>query len=142
MNRFKQEIQKATGNELTSQDLTTFQVNVGLKCNQACVHCHVGSSPQRTEMMRWDTMRHILNAVDQSQCRFVDITGGAPELNPHFTRFISELRSRDITVQVRTNFTALTIFSWLRRCLVIWRKMSKNSEGKGYTKRVLRYCGC
>ncbi|MBD3266371.1 radical SAM/Cys-rich domain protein [bacterium] len=107
MNAFEQKIQEITGHDLFSAEIDTIQVNVGLKCNQACVHCHVASSPQRTEIMAWETMGRIVDAARQVDCQFVDITGGAPELNPHFQKFILALREQEITVQVRTNLTVL-----------------------------------
>ena len=93
--------------ELRAERLATIQVNVGLRCNMECNHCHVGSSPRRVEEMRWSTMEKILLLVEQSKCRFVDITGGAPELNPHLKRFVRALCNRDVAVQVRTNLTIL-----------------------------------
>ncbi len=92
-----------------SVDIETIQVNVGLKCNQACVHFHVESSPLRTEMMDWPTMGLIIEAARRVRARLVDITGGAPELNPHLRRFIAALRERGHTVQVRTNLTVLLL---------------------------------
>lgn len=83
------------------------QANVGLVCNQECVHCHVSASPKRKEVMQWETMELILLAAKKTECRLIDITGGAPELNPNFRRFVEAIRSRDIPAQVRTNLTVL-----------------------------------
>lgn len=104
-NEFDKRVVAQTGQQLHSLSLDTIQVNVGLKCNQTCVHCHVSSSPKRTEMMDWPTMELIINAVRDVNCRLVDITGGAPELNPHLSRFIEALRKQGKRVQVRTNLT-------------------------------------
>jgi radical SAM/Cys-rich protein len=93
--------------ELYNRSLDIIQVNVGLKCNQSCEHCHVSSSPQRKEMMDWPVMEKIIELVSQVKCHLVDITGGAPELNPNLKRFISALYSQGQTVQVRTNLTVL-----------------------------------
>jgi radical SAM/Cys-rich protein len=92
---------------LQAERLTTIQVNVGLRCNLECYHCHVGSSPRRREEMDWTTMERVLDLVDETGCRFVDLTGGAPELNHNLKRFIKALRGRDVHVQVRTNLTIL-----------------------------------
>ncbi len=107
VNDFERRITEATGHGLHGHSIDTIQVNVGLKCNMACVHCHVESSPRRTEMMDWPTMRLVLDVAKRIQCRLVDITGGAPELNPHLVRFINVLSEQGQTVQVRTNLTVL-----------------------------------
>ncbi len=109
MNEFEKKITELTGQGLYSIDIETIQVNVGLKCNQACVHCHVQSSPQRTEMMDWPTMESIIDIAHKLGAQLIDITGGAPELNPHLRRFIVALRERGHTVQVRTNLTVLLL---------------------------------
>ncbi|MBI3949708.1 MAG: arsenosugar biosynthesis radical SAM protein ArsS [Acidobacteria bacterium] len=109
MNEFEKKVTEVTGPGLYSLDIETIQVNVGLKCNQACVHCHVESSPLRTEMMDWPTMELISDVAKRTQARLVDITGGAPELNPHLCRFITALRQQGHTVQVRTNLTVLLL---------------------------------
>ena len=92
---------------LHAERLSTIQVNVGLRCNLECQHCHLGSSPRRREEMDWSIMENVLDLVDQTACRFVDVTGGAPELNPNLKRFILALRERGVQVQVRTNLTIL-----------------------------------
>ncbi|MFB3785655.1 MAG: arsenosugar biosynthesis radical SAM (seleno)protein ArsS [bacterium] len=107
MNAFDRRIYQSAGQELRGAGIDTIQVNVGLVCNQECVHCHVASSPRRKESMDWETMTLIVNAANQVHCRLVDITGGAPELNPHFRAFVETLRSNGFFVQVRTNLTVL-----------------------------------
>jgi radical SAM/Cys-rich protein len=92
---------------LFSDSISTLQANLGLKCNQQCLHCHLECSPKRDEMMEWPVMDLILEAVDKSHCGLVDLTGGAPELNPFFRRFVSALREKGCFVQVRTNLTIL-----------------------------------
>ncbi|MFP6616653.1 MAG: arsenosugar biosynthesis radical SAM (seleno)protein ArsS [Candidatus Hydrogenedentota bacterium] len=87
--------------------LKTIQVNIGLICNLTCTHCHVNSSPKRTEEMDWPTMERILKLADDLNVQTIDITGGAPEMNPHFERFITEIRSKDFAVIARTNLTIL-----------------------------------
>lgn len=87
--------------------LTTIQVNIGLKCNLTCRHCHVNSSPKRKEEMDWPTMQHILKLADDLNIQTIDITGGAPEMNPYFEQFITAIRAKNIHVIVRTNLTIL-----------------------------------
>ena len=107
MNRFEDRIGEFMGGGLTGVGIKTLQVNVGLRCNQACHHCHVEASPQRRETMDWPIMEGVLDAAKETRCQKVDITGGAPELNPHFRRFVTALRQEGFCVQVRTNLTVL-----------------------------------
>jgi radical SAM/Cys-rich protein len=92
---------------LFSDSIESLQVNIGLKCNQQCLHCHLECSPERNEMMQWPVMELVLKAVDSSHCGRADLTGGAPELNPSFRHFVRALREKDCFVQVRTNLTIL-----------------------------------
>lgn len=104
---FEEIVAGSTGGKLHSADLAVIQVNVGLRCNQSCAHCHLECSPTRTEVMQWPEMEGILEAAEVSGCRLVDVTGGAPELNPDFCRFIEALCLQARNVQVRTNLTVL-----------------------------------
>jgi radical SAM/Cys-rich protein len=106
---FDEQILLQIGQPLYNQSLEILQVNVGLKCNQSCEHCHVSSSPKRKEVMDWPIMEKILEIAKETSCKLVDITGGAPELNPHLKKFISALFSQNhsIQIQVRTNLTVL-----------------------------------
>lgn len=85
------------------------QVNVGYRCNLLCRHCHVDAGPDREEMMSRETMRHCLEAIRQSGIRTLDITGGAPEMNPELPWFIQEARSimPEGEILVRTNLVIL-----------------------------------
>lgn len=87
--------------------LAVIQVNIGLMCNLTCRHCHVNSSPRRKEEMNWETMETVLRFAREVGGVTVDITGGAPEMNPNFKRFVEALRAADIDVMVRTNLTIL-----------------------------------
>ena len=88
--------------------ISTLQVNIGKKCNQACVHCHVNAGPARTEEMSIYTIDRILHLLGSSDnITTVDITGGAPELNRHFRYFISELKKLDVTIIDRCNLSVL-----------------------------------
>jgi radical SAM/Cys-rich protein len=83
------------------------QVNLGYKCNQTCLHCHVNAGPSRTELMSRETIVDVLAFLDVSGVRELDVTGGAPELNPHFRELV--LRARELGVHVidRCNLTIL-----------------------------------
>jgi len=108
MNSFEKKITTHLGKDgLFSDTIDVLQINVGLKCNQRCLHCHLECSPDRPEMMGWSVMEMILKAVETSRCRLADITGGAPELNPFLKRFVRALAERGCSVQVRTNLTIL-----------------------------------
>ncbi len=108
MGEFASRVSQVTRNGgFAALGIETIQVNVGLVCNQECVHCHVAASPRREEVMQWETMELVLAAAARARCALVDITGGAPELNPHFRRFIAALTRQGQSVQVRTNLTVL-----------------------------------
>ena len=107
MNGFEKAIAKYNGEGLHSLDVETIQVNIGLKCNLECVHCHVVSSPRRKEMMDWETMEYVIAAAEKTDTKLVDITGGAPEMHPEFRRFVKTLREKGFPVLVRTNLTIL-----------------------------------
>ena len=108
MNAFDRAVASATRTDgLYGLDIRVIQVNVGLKCNLACSHCHVVSSPWRTEAMDWETMQWVLRAARKVGPCTVDLTGGAPELNPHFRDFVTALRADGHEVLVRTNLTVL-----------------------------------
>ncbi len=87
--------------------LDTLQVNLGYKCNLSCVHCHVNAGPNRTEMMDRQTVELILQFLDHRQIQTLDLTGGAPELNPHFRYLVAAARERGIEVIDRCNLTVL-----------------------------------
>jgi radical SAM/Cys-rich protein len=95
------------GLDLRAASVETLQVNVGKLCNQACKHCHVDASPKRTEIMSRETIEQVLEAVRKFRFPVVDITGGAPELNPHFRHLISEARASGSRVMVRHNLTVM-----------------------------------
>lgn len=104
---FDQRVAQEEGRPLHALDIDTIQVNVGLLCNLQCRHCHVAAGPRRREQMDWETMEYILAEARRVRPRLVDVTGGAPEMNPHFRRFVESLRDDGFSVQVRTNLTVL-----------------------------------
>jgi radical SAM/Cys-rich protein len=86
----------------------TLQVNLGKLCNQACHHCHVDAGPKRVEVMTLSTVRRLFELLAASPCiREIDITGGAPELNPNFRWLVTKARSQGYVVKVRCNLTVL-----------------------------------
>ena len=84
-----------------------FQVNMGKMCNQACKHCHVDAGPDRSEIMSRETLEHCLAFLAASSIPIVDLTGGAPEMNPHFRWFVDEVVKLGRTVMVRCNLTII-----------------------------------
>src|SRR5258706_6068562 len=87
--------------------LETLQVNLGYKCNQSCVHCHVNAGPTRTEMMSRETLADVLVFLQISKIKNVDITGGAPELHPHFRELVTRAGELGVHVIDRCNLTIL-----------------------------------
>ncbi len=83
------------------------QLNVGKVCNQTCRHCHVDAGPDRREVMTRETMEQCLRALAKTDIATVDITGGAPEMNPHFRWLVSEVRALGRHVMDRCNLTIL-----------------------------------
>lgn len=97
----------AYGLELHASAVNTLQINVGKFCNQACKHCHVDAGPSRTEIMTRETVEQVLAAIIRFRISTVDITGGAPELNPSFRYLASQCRSLGCHVTVRHNLTVM-----------------------------------
>lgn len=83
------------------------QINVGKMCNQTCNHCHVDAGPDRKEIMTRETMQLCLDAVANGKIKVVDLTGGAPEMNPDFRWFVEELNNRKVNIMVRSNLTII-----------------------------------
>lgn len=84
-----------------------FQINLGKMCNQVCSHCHVDAGPDRKEIMTKETMQECLSALKKSNCSTVDLTGGAPEMNPNFRWFVEELSKLNKHIIVRCNLTII-----------------------------------
>jgi len=87
--------------------LDTLQVNLGYKCNQSCLHCHVNAGPTRTEMMSRETVAEVVAYLRAANIQTLDVTGGAPELNPHFRLLVRAARDLGVTVIDRCNLTIL-----------------------------------
>jgi len=88
--------------------LKTLQVNLGYKCNQQCLHCHVDASPNRKEMMSTEHINDIIKLLSSGQIETLDLTGGAPELHPEFLRLVERASELDVHVIDRCNLTVLT----------------------------------
>lgn len=88
---------------LTEERLSTLQINIGLKCNFACKHCHVQSSPARTEEMSRETLEQCLEVYRTRGFSMIDVTGGAPEMNPHYEWFLREAVAAGARVMTRSN---------------------------------------
>lgn len=83
------------------------QVNLGYLCNLSCTHCHVNAGPKRTELMSKETINDVLAYIDTHAIHTLDLTGGAPEMNPHFRYLVIEARKRGVKVIDRCNLTIL-----------------------------------
>src|SRR5947208_913750 len=90
---------------LTRGTLTTLQVNLGYRCNQACFHCHVNAGPNRTEAMDEATIDLVLEVLAERRLMSLDLTGGAPELHPSFRRIVAAARDLGVNVMDRCNLT-------------------------------------
>lgn len=88
--------------------LQTLQVNLGYLCNQSCQHCHVNAGPNRTELMDKETIDLVLRVLDKHRVELLDLTGGAPEMNPYFRYLVVGARERGVTVMDRCNLTILS----------------------------------
>lgn len=92
---------------LQSAEVEIFQINVGKMCNQVCKHCHVDAGPDRKEIMTRETMELCLNILKTSSIKTVDLTGGAPEMNPLFRWFVEEIKALGKHIIVRCNLTII-----------------------------------
>ncbi|MEZ5525477.1 MAG: arsenosugar biosynthesis radical SAM protein ArsS [Pseudomonadales bacterium] len=92
---------------VTRSKLEKLQVNLGYLCNLSCVHCHVNAGPRRTELMDRQTVELVLQFLEKKGIRELDLTGGAPEMNPHFRYLVTEARALGVNVMDRCNLTIL-----------------------------------
>ena len=107
--KFKDKLDTLGFYPLRSSNLEILQVNVGYMCDLTCAHCHVDAGPDRKEIMTKETMQHCLEVIKSSNIKTIDLTGGAPELNPNFQWFVEEVRkiNTEIEIIVRSNITIL-----------------------------------
>ncbi len=87
--------------------LDTLQVNLGYLCNQQCLHCHVDASPRRTEIMSTETIKDVLDFIEKKNIKTLDMTGGAPEMNPDFCLLVRQAKDLGVHVIDRCNLTVL-----------------------------------
>ena len=107
--QFEHKLKTANIDTPVKERITTLQVNVGKLCNQSCSHCHVGANPNRNEIMSQTVAERVISIVERSpHVQVVDITGGAPELNPHFPWLVESIRKLGRRVIDRCNLTVLT----------------------------------
>ena len=106
---FGNQLKKIGLSPLKPSGIDIFQVNVGKMCNQVCKHCHVDAGPDRKEIMTRETMQLCLNAIKGTDIQTVDLTGGAPEMNPDFRWFVEELSRLGKQIIVRCNLTIVVV---------------------------------
>ncbi len=105
--RFSSKLQDCGLYPLRATGVTVLQVNLGKMCNQVCKHCHVDAGPDRKEIMTKETMQQCLDVLASTDIPVVDLTGGAPEMNPHFRWFVEEISALGRKVMVRCNLTII-----------------------------------
>lgn len=104
---FESRLNEIGHDPLKPSRLDILQINMGKMCNQVCAHCHVDAGPDRKEIMTQETMQLCLNALEGTDISTVDLTGGAPEMNPHFRWFVEELSKLNKKIIVRCNLTII-----------------------------------
>ncbi len=107
MNKSRKNSFELLSGPLPSYPPTRIQANVGRLCNLSCNHCHLAASPCSTDIMPWKVMIEIIRIIDEGAITGIDITGGAPELNPNLRPFIDRLCQLNLDIQLRTNLVAL-----------------------------------
>lgn len=104
---FKKKISETIGGPLLAEALRILQVNLGYVCNMTCSHCHVDAGPLRRESMKRETAETVLSVLRDNTIGTLDLTGGAPELNPNFVFLVEKGRELDRHVIIRSNLTVL-----------------------------------
>lgn len=122
---------------LRPDKIETFQINLGKMCNQTCHHCHVDAGPDRKEIMTKETMQTCLDLINKHSFKRVDLTGGAPEMNPHFRWFVEEVYKTGAEILDRCNLTILTSNKTYRKLPDFFRehKVQVISSLPHYSKR-------
>jgi radical SAM/Cys-rich protein len=100
-------LKETTFPPLFRRTIDTLQVNLGYRCNQACLHCHVNAGPERKEMMGREIVDQVLDVLRATPIGTLDLTGGAPELNPHFRYLVAKATRSGARVIDRCNLTIL-----------------------------------
>ena len=107
---FRNKLQQSGLYPLKPTSIEILQINVGKMCNQVCKHCHVDAGPDRTEIMTKETMQHCIDTLKNNpSIQTVDLTGGAPEMNPDFRWFVEEIKKLDRHIIVRCNLTIILV---------------------------------
>ena len=105
---FAEKIKETNQLPLRPKKLEILQINLGYMCNQVCGHCHVDAGPDRKEIMTKETMKQCLDVIEKTTAHTLDLTGGAPEMNPNFRWFVEEASKAGITdFIVRSNLTII-----------------------------------
>jgi radical SAM/Cys-rich protein len=107
LGKFEEKMDEIDLFPLRPTGIEIFQINVGYMCNMTCKHCHVDAGPDRKEIMTRETLEYCLKALKNSTIQTVDLTGGAPEMNPHFRWFVDEVANLGKHIIVRSNLTIL-----------------------------------
>ena len=107
LDKFEDKLDEISLFPLKPTGIEIFQINVGYMCNMTCKHCHVDAGPDRKEIMSRETLEYCLRAIDHREITTVDLTGGAPEMNPHFRWFVDEVSKLKKNIIVRSNLTIL-----------------------------------
>ncbi len=92
---------------ISRQAVEILQVNLGYRCNQSCLHCHVAAGPTRKEIMTGENIEYLIKILEQPTIHTLDLTGGAPEMNPLFKELVLEAKKSDVTIIDRCNLTIL-----------------------------------
>ena len=100
-------LKNSTFPALRRESVETLQLNLGYLCNLSCIHCHVNAGPRRKELMDRDTMELALTVAERLRAKTLDLTGGTPEMNPHFRWLVSQARARGLHVMDRLNPTII-----------------------------------
>ena len=100
-------LEKSDFPDVFRDKLNTAQINLGYKCNQSCLHCHVNAGPKRKEQMSLNTMKDVIKFIKKFKIKIVDLTGGAPELNKNFEYIVEQVKKIDCHVIDRCNLTIL-----------------------------------
>ena len=106
-NTFGRKVAAVAAKPLQAVSLETLQVNLGYRCNMSCRHCHINAGPHRREAMTLDNIDRVLHIVDENPIKTLDLTGGAPELHPHFRYVVGMARALRKKVLVRSNLTII-----------------------------------
>jgi radical SAM/Cys-rich protein len=107
MTKFEEKLDDIGLLPLKPTGIEIFQINLGYMCNMTCKHCHVDAGPDREEIMSKETLQYCLDALKGSDIETVDLTGGAPEMNPHFRWFVDEVAGLGKHIIIRSNLTIL-----------------------------------